>query len=166
MMRWSLINDAACYRLPVADRLDQLDYYTLIGVPMGASADEIREAFHTFALKFHPDNHGATEKVARATRIFRRGTEAYRVLRDPVQRKAYDEALAGGRLRLRPEEGARAQKRSRPVPINARARPFFLQAQQAFKDGKKGQAKLHLQLALQHQPDHPELLQLKSQLEA
>lgn len=154
-----------CYRLHVGDRLDKLDYYTLLGLATNASSDEIRRAFHTFALKFHPDNHGATEQVERATEIFRRGTEAYRVLQDPVQRKAYDTGLSEGSLRLRADE-SRSQKRKRARPVNARARPFFVKAQQALKAGQKGQAKLNLQLALQHEPDHPDLLQLKSQLEA
>jgi DnaJ-class molecular chaperone len=149
----------------VTDRLDLLDYYTLLGVGAKASTEEIRVAFHTFALKFHPDNHEAAAKVERATTIFRRGTEAYRVLRDPLQRKAYDIALARGSLRLRADEEL-LQKRQRVPPVSKRARPFFLKAQEAFAAGKKGQAKLHLQLALQHQPDHPELLQLKGQLEA
>lgn len=149
----------------MADRLDLLDYYTLLGVGTNASTDEVRVAFHTFALKFHPDNHSAPAKVQRATKIFRRGTEAYRVLRDPRQRGEYDTALARGSLRLRPDE-ALVQKRQRVQPVNKRARPFFLKAKEALEAGKKGQAKLHLQLALQHQPDHPELLQLKSQLEA
>ena len=149
----------------MSDRLDQLDYYTLLGVDPAATADAIREAFHTFALKFHPDNHGGTDNEARATEIFRRGSEAYRVLRDPKQRSAYDVALKDGELRLKAEE-SRPKGRARSKPVNARARPFFVKAQQAFKAGQKGQAKLNLQLALQHEPDHPDLLQLKSQLEA
>ncbi len=148
----------------MSDRLDQLDYYTLLGVAPGANADAIREAFHTFALKFHPDNHGGTANEARATQIFRRGTEAYRVLRDPAKRKSYDETLKEGNLRLR-EDQARPKSSARKKPLNRRAQPFFVKAEQAFKKGQKGPAKLNLNIALQHEPDHPKLLALKAKIE-
>jgi DnaJ-class molecular chaperone len=84
------------------DRLDQLDYYALLEVEQTASVDQIRAAFRKFALKFHPDRHvdGGPEKVARATRIYRRGSEALETLVDPMKRKAYDVVLARGELRL------------------------------------------------------------------
>lgn len=84
------------------DRLDQLDYYALLEVEQTASVDQIRAAFRKFALKFHPDRHvdGGPEKVARATRIYRRGSEALETLVDPMKRKAYDVVLAQGELRL------------------------------------------------------------------
>src|SRR5262245_20119906 len=84
------------------DRLDQLDYYTLLGVAEDAEVAAIRRAFRTFALKYHPDRFAgeAPDSVARATAIYRRGSEALEVLSDPVARKAYDLALAGGELRL------------------------------------------------------------------
>lgn len=85
-----------------SDQLDQLDYYALLGVDPKASVEEIRAAFRKFALKFHPDRHaaGGEEKVARATRIYRRGSEALETLVDPTKRKAYDIVLARGELRL------------------------------------------------------------------
>ena len=86
------------------DRLELLDYYTLLGVRDDASVDQIRSAFHQFALKFHPDRHvgGAPEKLARASKIFRRGAEAYRVLLDAERRHRYDGQLAKGKLRYDP----------------------------------------------------------------
>ena len=84
------------------DRLDRLDYYTLLGLEAGAGLEEIKRAFRTFARRYHPDRFAGDtkEKIDRASRIYRRGSEAYQVLSDEGTRKAYDEALAAGNLRL------------------------------------------------------------------
>jgi curved DNA-binding protein CbpA len=94
------------------DRLDLLDYYTLLGVPEDANAHQIKLAFRTFARKYHPDRHagGSPAKVARATQIYQRGSEAMQVLTDPALRRAYDAALAEGELRLPPETRDRVKR--------------------------------------------------------
>ncbi|MEM9070051.1 MAG: J domain-containing protein [Myxococcota bacterium] len=150
----------------MTDRLDQLDYYTLLGLNPRATADEIRKAFHQFALKFHPDNHtsGDMSKLARATQIFRRGAEAYRVLLDPKSRKLYDDGLRRGELRLAPDaETARQSRASRPAQkVNRKAHPFFQKAKLAIKRSDWSGAKLNLKIALQHDPEN---MLLQSKLE-
>jgi curved DNA-binding protein CbpA len=155
----------------VAKRLDEFDYYALLGVPPDASADAIKAAFHAFARRYHPDRHvGEPELQAKVTRIYRRGTEAYRVLTHPEQRRAYDQQLAQGQLRLDPEQ-ARMSARPSAAPGHAevrgaRARPFVTKAEQALRQKDYKQAKLNFQIALTHEPDNAALKQKLAEVEA
>lgn len=98
------------------DALDQLDYYTLLEVADEASVDQIKRAFRKFARRFHPDRVDDEALRERATRIFRRGSEAYQVLTDPDQRAQYDRLLAQGRLRY--TEDGRGDDRPAPATTN------------------------------------------------
>ncbi len=150
----------------MSDKLDKLDYYTLLGIADDAPSHTIRDAFHRFARKYHPDNHDAgSDKQRRATQIFRRGAEGYRILRDPELRRRYDEGLSKGRLRLR-DVGHESSKGGRKQQINVRARPFFQQAKAAFERGDKLNANLQLRLAMQYDSEHPDIVALAEALEA
>ncbi len=155
-----------------ADRLELLDYYTLLGVEENATVDAIRNAFHKFALKFHPDRHvgGPDAKLDRASEIFRRGAEAYRVLLDPESRRLYDEQLRRGRVRYdASSEDIRRSKRpgSGILTIQStKARPFFQKADRAMRDKDWQTAKLNLQIALRHEPGNQLLEQRLSMVEA
>jgi molecular chaperone DnaJ len=63
------------------------DYYEVLGIAKGASAEEIRKAFRGLALKFHPDRNGGDEEAAVR---FKEAAEAHEVLSDPQKRELYD----------------------------------------------------------------------------
>lgn len=45
------------------------DYYSLLEVPRGASAEEVRRAYRRLALLYHPDKNATAEAEARFKEI-------------------------------------------------------------------------------------------------
>lgn len=70
----------------------KLDYYGLLGLDRKATLGEIRAAFRSLALKFHPDR----KPDAESQHIFRQISEAYDALSDPETRKIYDQIGSEG----------------------------------------------------------------------
>lgn len=67
--------------------MSKRDYYEILGVTKGSSADEVKKAYRKVAMQFHPDRNpgdkGAEEK-------FKEAAEAYEVLSDADKRVQYD----------------------------------------------------------------------------
>ena len=153
------------------DPLERLDYYDLLQVDPGATADEVQRAFHAFALRYHPDRFATDvpEKQERAATIYRRGAEAYRVLTDREMRRRYDDGLTRGQRRY--EEPSVGTNRP-PAPggvmevKNMRARPLFQKALEQMKRGDWKGAKLNLSLALGYEPENPLLIAKMGEVKA
>ena len=63
------------------------DYYQILGLPAGASATEVKNAYHKLALKYHPDKN---PNNTNAEYIFKQITEAYNCLSNPADKLLYD----------------------------------------------------------------------------
>ena len=73
------------------------DYYEVLGISKNASSSEIKKAYRTKAIQYHPDkNPGDKEAEAQ----FKLAAEAYEVLSDPQKKSQYDQfghaAFEGG----------------------------------------------------------------------
>lgn len=98
--------------------MDYIDYYKILGVEKGASAEEIKAAYRKLARKHHPD---LNPNDAQAVKLFQQINEANEVLSDPEKRKKYDQYGADWKHAEQFEEARRQQQSSGK---HAGANPF------------------------------------------
>jgi len=84
--------------------LKNRSYYEELGVQPDATAEQIKSAYRRLAKKYHPDLNSG-DRLAEDR--FKRISEAYRILSDPTQRRAFHE-----KERVRAKSKAASQKQS------------------------------------------------------
>jgi molecular chaperone DnaJ len=67
--------------------MSKRDYYEVLGVAKGATADEIKKAYRKIALQFHPDRNPGN---AEAEEKFKEAAEAYDTLSNTDKKAQYD----------------------------------------------------------------------------
>jgi curved DNA-binding protein CbpA len=102
------------------------DYYRLLGVERAASAAEIRKAYYRMAKIWHPDVSEAGDAKSRFQQI----SKAYRILSNPLSRRAYDQRLTDPWVRnvrkdyYRYGTSAQASPESKTPSADTPSRPF------------------------------------------
>lgn len=86
-----------------------MTHYEVLGLPQGATADEIKRAYRALALRYHPDRNPLPE----AQEEFHRITGAYEALMDPVRRASYDRLIELEKIKKSKQEEVREGESSR-----------------------------------------------------
>jgi hypothetical protein len=137
-----------------AGRIDRQNHYEVLGVGPKAPTDRIRDAYDRLALVFHPDRIQAIEDPEvrdRVATIYSRIAEAWRVLRDGSDRARYDRELASG-TRTTTRTGAILGLED--FSANPNTRKYLKLAQQAIAERNHSMALVHLNFALQLEPEN------------
>lgn len=105
-------------------RIEERDYYAVLGAEPSATSAELRAAFRAAVLRHHPDRSPSGSMATRRTAILNR---AWTELRDPLRRLHYDRALSRGSAStlawpLAPDEVASAP-RPRPRSVSLPEQP-------------------------------------------
>lgn len=148
--------------------IDVVDYLALLRLPESGEFgdEELRRAFHGFALAFHPDRWRDSDAGVReaANAVYCRGAEAYKVLQDPLLRRRFLRQRATGKTRLTPEEIAQSARGDagedgsiESMVRSPQATPFAKRADELLAKGDPRQAKLQIQLALSKDPGNARL---------
>jgi len=84
--------------------MDLKDYYSILGVNVNASTEDIKRAFRRLALQHHPDHN--PENIKEAEEKFKEINEAYETLSDEEARWRFDSLtrLSGYSSRTMAEE--------------------------------------------------------------
>lgn len=164
-------------------KLATANLFEILGVPAGASVDDVRAAFREASRKFHPDRYYGKELGsfrARIDRIFKKLVEANQTLSDPARRDAYLASnpfvraaarAAGSQTHLAPvpkseaEEARDAERRSRLarhpyLARHAKLQESLIKAKAHMQKAEYSQAFTQLNNAAQIDPRNVEAQQL------
>ncbi|WP_255442166.1 DnaJ domain-containing protein [Corallococcus sp. Z5C101001] len=147
-------------------KLDQMDYFELLGLDRSAVPGDIKKAFYKESRVYHPDRFFQLESKAlkdQVNELYKRVTEAYYVLRDDTKRKKYLTDIAGPdraqKLRFtdasESETKAAAKKeQEEQIGTHPKGRQFYAQAQKDLDSGNPSAAERNLKMALTYEPSN------------
>lgn len=78
----------------IASEMRKKDYYDILGIKKTATDAEIKKAYRTLALRFHPDKNQYESNAFThidAKEVFKKVSNAYTHLIDPEKRQHYDQ---------------------------------------------------------------------------
>jgi curved DNA-binding protein CbpA len=148
--------------------LESADYYAVLGIGKDADAEAIRQAYYSRARQLHPDRLVGAPEPGRtqASTIYKRVSEAYQTLSDPDLRQIYDESLSKGEKRLRITSRLTMKPRQDGWFLRTEGgRKHYFAARDALEDGNVPMAKLNIQIAIRHEGELEQLVELAREIE-
>ena len=104
----------------------QRNYYEVLGIPPGATTDQIKKKYRELARKFHPD---VVQDKVLGQRVFSQINQAYRILADPERREQYNSQLAAASVPpARPAQPVQTWPKSPVQPVQQAPPPQRPQA--------------------------------------
>lgn len=146
--------------------LDRLNYYELLQVDSDADDGLLKMAFHRQSLVLHPDRyarlrHSHAHAYERINTIYKRLTEAQRVLSDPGLRARYNMGLQQrGELRLSQTRASQREEKELAMCRTEAARSLVLQSLDMRGLGDLEAAEAPMAEACAAEPDNEELAQV------
>ncbi len=142
-----------------AETIDDVDYFTLLGVARDATADQVNSAFFALAKRWHPDRlpPALDSLKLECSKVFAKMSEAHQTLTDRERRARYLEDVVQG--------AARAKEQEKVTQVLDAAQNFQ-KAEILFKRGDMPQAELLAKRALEGDPGQADYLALVSWIAA
>jgi CheY-like chemotaxis protein len=145
-------------------KLNSTDYYTLLQVPRDATASTIKSAYFSRSMEFHPDRFMRLEDdqiKVKIYEIFKRTSEAFKVLINSEARSRYDANLAGpdrdARLPLSERDHGSLQDDPTANANTPAGKKYLHYAILAESEGKLRSARMYLSMAMQYEPENEAL---------
>ncbi len=153
--------DWAAQTKAIAQHLDQLDYFQVLGATPDAPIAELKAKYHQLQRNYHPDaffNSPDEELRDAVLRIAKRVAEAYTIIRDPAKRARYTADITGPdrarKLRYTDEsEQQIRQQRLEEYGKTPQGRQLYRKARDAMRSGDLASAERDLRTALIFEPD-------------
>ena len=129
------------------------DPYEVLGVPHGASEDEIKKAYRELARKYHPDNYANNPLADLAQEKMKEINEAYATLMKGGRQQADAGSTGGQRSQLGDLDGAEAGLNA----VSARtAEWYYLRGVIAQRRGWMDEAAQNFRIAVNMEPQNLE----------
>ncbi len=154
----------------LAKAIDGLDYFQILNVQQNGSSQQIRDAYYGLARALHPDKffHITDEELKLSvTKIYKRVTEAYTILKDEPRRLKYVKDITGpDRLKkLRYNEESQAEQKEQvklatKIAKTAKGEQMYQAAMVDLANNRLDQAYKNLQSATLFEPANADLKKL------